>query len=171
MRSIPKRPARAVLIALTLVGMHGCGYSVRPPYDPGIRTVYVPMFTAITFRRDLNIQLTELVIKEIERRTPFKVVGSPQGADSTLEGVIAYADKNLLVEAPNNLPRHVLVSLLVTVKWTDNREGIEYKPVQPVVFANTMALYPELGETTSLAYQKSMAKLARDIVNAMEQPW
>jgi len=171
MRNLLGRPARAALIAMTLVGMHGCGYSVRPPFDPGIRTVYVPMFTAITFRRDLNIQLTELVIKEIEKRTPFKVVGSPEGADSTLEGVIAFADKNLMVEAPNNLPRHVLVSLLVTVKWTDNRDGIDYKPVLPVVFSNTMALYPELGETTSTAYQKSMSKLARDIVNAMEKPW
>lgn len=165
------RPARAAVFALAFLAAQGCGYSVRPPYDPGIRTVYVPMFTANVFRRDLNQQLTELVIKEIERRTPFKVVGSPEGADSTLEGAIAYADKSLMVENPNNLPRHVLVSLMVSVKWTDNRPTVDNKVVLPVVFVNMMALYPEIGETTSLAYQKSMSKLARDIVNAMEKPW
>ena len=61
-------------------GRAGCtGYSIRAPYDTRIKTVYVPVFKSITFRRDVNLMLTELVIKEIERRTPYKVVGSPRG--------------------------------------------------------------------------------------------
>ena len=55
----------------------GCtytGYSIRAPYDTRVKTVYVPVFKSVTFRRDINLMLTEMVIKEIERRTPYKVV-------------------------------------------------------------------------------------------------
>jgi len=161
----------AVLAAAVLVAGGGCGYSVRPPYDPNVHTVYVPIFQSLTFRRDINLQLTEAVIKEIEKRTPYKVVGSPEGADSTLEGLISYDMKNLLVENPNNLPRQLTILLTISVKWIDNRPGVPKKDVQPTVFFESMADYPELGETTVAAYEKLVIKLARDIVNTMEEPW
>lgn len=171
MPTMTVRAARAALAALVLAAPAGCGYSVRPPYDANIKTVYVPIFQSVSFRRNLNLELTELVMKEIEKRTPYKVVGSPEGADATLEGIINLADKNLMVENPNNLPRQLSVMLLVSVKFVDNRAGVEKKDVQPAIFVELVPLYPELGETTSSAFQKGMAKLARDIVNTMEQPW
>ena len=38
-------------------------------------------------------------------RTPYKVVGTPDGADTVLEGTINFANKNIVVENPWNLPR------------------------------------------------------------------
>src|SRR2546421_11872051 len=35
-------------------------------------TVYVPLFRSVSFRREVQLQLTELVTKEIEKRTPYK---------------------------------------------------------------------------------------------------
>src|SRR5438093_8693841 len=106
-----------VALVLVAVGPLGCGYSIRPPYDTSIRTVYVPIFRSFSFREDMNLKLTECVIKEIERRTPYKVVGSPEGADTTLSGIINYVDKITFVENPNNLPRHLITILSATVKW------------------------------------------------------
>ena len=46
-------------------------------YAPDVPTVYVPMIESDSFRRDLGERLTEAVVKEIELKTPFKVVGTP----------------------------------------------------------------------------------------------
>src|SRR5690349_4769187 len=75
------RAALAATAMLVLTFQAGCGYSIRAPYSKEVKTVYVPVFRSITFRRDVNLQLTELVIKEIERRSTFKVVGTQEGAD------------------------------------------------------------------------------------------
>jgi hypothetical protein len=49
-------------------------------------TVYVPIFRSQSFGHRENLVLTELVIKGIERHTPYKVVGSLEQADVVLEG-------------------------------------------------------------------------------------
>ena len=53
-------------------------------YAPDVATVYVPMIESDSYRRDLGERLTEAVVKEIELKTPYKVVGTP-AADSILQ--------------------------------------------------------------------------------------
>jgi hypothetical protein len=149
--------------------MAGCGYTLRPPYNAAVRTVYVPIFTSVVFRRDVNLQLTEELIKQIERRTPFKVVGKPEGADTTLSGTINFADKNLIIENPFNLPRQLTATLTATVSWTDNRT--EKKVGEPMVVSSTVNFFPEVGETSEAAFLKSVQRMATEIVNAMEDKW
>lgn len=162
---------RSFVLSL-LLALPGCGYSIRPPFDRTIRTVYVPVLKSVSFRRDLNIQMTELLQKEIERRTPFKVVGNPDGADTVLEGTILFVDKNAQVENPNNLPRQLVGNLTVEVRWTDNASGdTRTKKTPPVRVAEYLPFFPELGETTNLAFEKLMMKLVQDIVSMMEEPW
>src|SRR5690242_19847824 len=121
-RSKPRGLYAFVLFA-TLMGNAGCGYTLRQPFNRDIETVYVGVFKSQTFRRDQNIDLTNMIQQEIRQRTPYKVVGSPEGADARLEGTITYVDKNVQVESPNNLPRHLLASMTATVTFTDNRTG------------------------------------------------
>ena len=116
MRSLPIRAARAVIVALALAGPTGCGYSIRPPFDANIKTVYVPVFRSFSFYKDINFRLTELLIKEIKDLTPYKVVGSPEEADSTLEGITRFFEKNIMLENPYNLPRHLSASITVEVR-------------------------------------------------------
>ena len=137
MRSVRRLPdptarpgPRAGRWPLLAPGCKVTGYSIRPPYDTRIKTVYVPVFKSITFRRDVNLMLTELVIKEIERRTPYKVVGKPEEADTTLEGTINFSDKNMIVENPFNLPRQLTSTMIVDVTWTDN-QAEEKKDPEP----------------------------------------
>src|ERR1700749_791448 len=88
--SFPRRTALRELfvavVALPLVGLVGCvGYHVGTAslYSPDVATVYVPMIESDSYRRDLGERLTEAVVKEIELKTPYKVVNSPD-ADSVL---------------------------------------------------------------------------------------
>ncbi len=169
------RPIARLALGLALVaGLPGCkstGYSFRPPYSAQVKTVYVPVFKSITFRREVNLYLTEMVIKEIERRTPFKVVGSPdQPHDSTLEGTITYAEKNVVVENPNLLPRQLTSTMVIAVTWTDDK-AVEKKNPNPAIVSDTFNFYPEIGETAEAAFYRTAEKMAIQIVNMMEEPW
>jgi hypothetical protein len=163
--------ATGLATALVLLGA-GCGYSIRPPYSNSIKTVYVPIFKSISFQRDVNLRLTELVQKEIANRTPFKVVGSPEGADATLEGTVTLVDRNLYVENPQNLPRELQQQVIVNARFIDNRTGDEkIAKIPPVMVSELAYFFPELGETTQLGTYKTMQKIVEQIVGMMEQPW
>lgn len=152
---------RQVLLgALASLGSVGCGmtgYSIRAPFDTTIKTVYVPIFQSITFRRDINFQLTQLVQYEIERRTPYKVVSDEEDADTTLAGSINYTDKNIIVENPNNLPRQLTTMVIVAVTWTDNRLA-EKVNTNPDLISQSFNFYPEIGESTEAAFYRTAEK-------------
>jgi hypothetical protein len=171
----PKRIRRAMAVALATALIAGCGYTVRPPYDPNIRTVYVPPFRSRTFRRDVNLMLTEEVIKEIERRSPFKVVGKESLADTTLAGEINFTDKNVVVENPFNLPRQLNATLTASVSWTDNRaKKVIGDPIMnngAMTVTTIYNFFPEVGETSEAAFLRSCQSMAKEIVGAMEQKW
>jgi hypothetical protein len=161
----------ALTAGLLGLGLGGCGYSVRAPFDSSIKTVYVPVFRSVSFRRDLNLQLTELVIKEIERRTPFKVVGTPEGADTILDGTVNFADKNIIVENPFNLPRQLTATVNVAVNWTHNPPTKEEIDRLPTVVGEAVNFVPEVGESAESAFYRTNEALAKQIVDMMEKAW
>ena len=145
--------------------------SIRAPYDTRIKTVYVPVFKSITFRRDVNLMLTELVIKEIERRTPYKVVGTREEADTILDGTINFADKNIIVENPFNLPRQLTATIQASVNWIHNPPLDYEKNRAPTLVSETVNFAPELGETSVTAFYRANQNLATQIVDMMETAW
>ncbi|WP_169972835.1 LPS assembly lipoprotein LptE [Tautonia rosea] len=161
----------AAIAALAVIG-GGCGYSLRAPFDESIRTVYVPIFRSFSFRDDLNIRLQEELIKEIENRTTYRVVDSPEKADTILSGTVLYAQKFNAVVSPNNLPRQLFADLTIEVSWEDLRNPTDPDKEPPkVTLTQTVPFFPEPGETAFLAYQEAIRRAAVDIVNMMEEPW
>jgi hypothetical protein len=129
------------------------------------------MFTSVNFTRNINYQLTEMLKNEIQNRTPYKVVGTPEQADAKLEGTITLVDKNLFVENPNNLPRQVQQMIQVNVRFTDIRSE-ESKDKSILVPVNdTAPFFPEIGETSQLGQYKTMQKMVGQIISMMEEPW
>lgn len=99
------------------------GYTTKPNYDTCIKTVYVPIFENKTFRRGMEFDLTRAVIKEIEWKTPFKVVSNREGADTELTGTIAAFNKNILNRNQLNEQRETETVLTVAIVWKDLRNG------------------------------------------------
>ena len=171
------RPTLALAAMALLVA--GCAtYHVGNAslYPCNIRTVYVPMFESDSYRRFLGQRLTEAVMKEIEAKTPYKVVGSPN-ADSVLTGRITSETKRVLVEDPFDNPREVETAFRVLVRWTD-RHGDEVQrmtavpcPAELTLVGATGALVPEVGQSITVAQQKAIDRLATQIVGMMETPW
>jgi hypothetical protein len=162
-----------------LTAVSGCvGYQVGnwTLYPNHIRTVYVPIFESSSFRRNLGERLTEAVIKEIEAKTPYKVVGTPN-ADSVLAGRIVGEGKRVVVENRFDEPRKEEVDLHVQVRWVDHRgsvirqmDAIPLPPEFSMVGA-TAVVVPEVGQSIATAHQQAIQRLAEQIVGMMETPW
>lgn len=157
----------------------GCaGYRVGNAtlYNQEIRTIYVPVFDSASFRRHLGEQLAEAVVKEIELRTPYKVVGRPP-ADSILTGRILEEGRSTVIPGRVGGPRESDVRLVVQVAWIDNRGNLLREsgsiplPTGTETITETSQLFPEYGQSTATAYQQAIKRTAQQIVGMMEQPW
>lgn len=177
------RSSRLAAVLLSFVAasaaVGGCAryrVGVQSLYSCNIRTVYVPIFESESYRRYLGERLTEAVQKEIERRTPYKVVGTPN-ADSVLTGRIRTETKGVSLEAPTDEARELQYYMTVDVQWID-RNGCEVQPMKAaplpaslVNLLNNNSFYPEVGQSISTAQQEAVNELARQIVGLMEAPW
>jgi hypothetical protein len=99
------------------------GYTTKPNYDDNIKSVYVPIFANITFRRGLEFDLTQAVIREIQLKTPFKVVSNRECADTELTGKIINLNKLMLNRNQLNEVREAETTLTVEIVWRDLRTG------------------------------------------------
>lgn len=170
-------PRWPLLLAVALLG--GCAqYQIGADtlYPAHIRTVYVPVFRSASFRRDLGERLTEAVVKEIEAKTPFKVVSAPD-ADSILTGEIVSDSKHMLVVTPDGDPREDEVGVQVRVNWIDRAGGALRSDMQvpfdsgPMHINSTAKVVPEVGQSTVTGQQQAICKAAQQIVAMMEAPW
>jgi hypothetical protein len=168
------------LISATMLCASGCAaYRLgnETLYAPDVSTVYVPMIESDSFRRDLGERLTEAVIKEIEAKTPFKVVGTPD-ADSVLAARLVGERKHVTVENQNDDPRAIEISMAAEVSWLNRRRQPlcppTTLPLPPDLFipmGQTAALLPEAGQSVESQYQVAIERLAQQIVATMEEPW
>ncbi|MCE9629484.1 MAG: hypothetical protein K8S94_02025 [Planctomycetia bacterium] len=173
----------ACLLVPALLGIAGCaGYRFgnNTLYAPNVRTVYVPMIQSDSFRTtpaiDIGERLTEAVCKEIEKRTPFKVVGSDGAADSVLTARIVADTKRMVVESPTDQSRSVQMNYQALVTWADRggtviASGEVPLPAATVDVGQSASLVPEFGRSVVSTQQEAIIKLAQQIVGLMEEPW
>jgi len=168
-----------VLYAVLFLLLTGCAsYRVgnQTLYAPDVRTVYVPMIETNSFRRDLGERLTEAVVKEIELKTPFKVVGTPD-ADSVLSARMVGETKRVTIENQNDDPRAVEINMAVEITWLNRRRAPLRAPTTLALppdllpVANTSTLIPEAGQSIATSQQQAIVRLAQQIVSTMEEPW
>ncbi|MCS7045744.1 MAG: LPS assembly lipoprotein LptE [Gemmataceae bacterium] len=99
------------------------GYTTAPTYDCSIQTVYVPIFENASFRRGLEFDLTRAVIREIEAKTPYRVVNRRDQADTELLGRLVNRRKAIINTTQVGETRESEVLLAVELQWRDLRPG------------------------------------------------
>ena len=181
----PLAPPNTHILALAgLLAMCGCaGYHFgnQGLYPTEIETIHIPVFQSSSFRRDLGEELTEAVIKEVEKRTPYRVVPDAD-ADSVLLGRITNNTKRLLMETRRGDSREEEYDLVVSVRWVNRRgdvirQGPPLKVPGEAVDKNAVDINsashftPEYGQSTASAQLTAIQQLARRIVDLMETPW
>lgn len=169
----------AWLAAIAMVCLSGCAayrFGSASMFRPGIRTVHVPIVRNDTFRHDLGVRLSEALVKEIDRRTPYKVTGDPN-ADSTLSCRITNESKRVLTETSSDDPRALDAALAVQATWTArNGELLMQNSVIPsnefaIRFGQDSRFVPEAGQSVDTATQVAIENLAERIVSQMEMRW
>lgn len=180
---MPYRASQPASCHLTLVAsvliLAGCStYQLGNAnlYRPDIRTVHVPVFESESLRRNLGERLTEAVVKELERRSPYKVVG-PGEADSVLSGRITRESKRVTGLTRNSDVRSYDSDFVVQVRWVNRRGEVLLQqanlPVPQAILETTANanFIPEAGQSLATAQQRALERLAQDIVSQLETWW
>ena len=168
--------ACAVPSTMAICGCAAYRFGAASLYPPDIQTIYVPVFESDSFRRNLAEFLTEAIVKEIELKTPYKVVGTPQ-ADSVLSGKITTDTKRVIIEDAYDFPRETQVNLSVEVRWVNRRGDLVSQPTAVplpqslAILSGDGALVPEFGQSVATAQLQAIQSLATQIVSLMETPW
>lgn len=173
--------ATPLLLAVGLLAVGCAGYRAGAGslYAPDVATVYVPMVESDSFRRDLGERLTEALIKEIELKTPYKVIASPN-ADSLLEVHLRGDRRAVQAEDQFDNPRVFANELVAEASWI-NRRRLPLAPTRtiglPQGFGDAVGvsqstpLIAEAGQSLASQQQLAIARLAEQIVGVMEEPW
>ncbi len=124
-----------LLLALVALMLPSCawdgnftllGYSTRPNYDTKYKTVKVnifknPTFWAVVPVPGLEMELTKAIVREIEAKTPYKVVQN--NADTEISGTIKSFTKGVLNYNPLYEVREVETTLTAQILWRDLHTG------------------------------------------------
>ena len=163
---------------LLLPGCTSLGYQVGSSslFGQDVQTVYVPIVEADPTRRHLAERLTEAISKQIEARSPYKVVGRPS-ADSVLECRIVKKNQQVSLVDPFNDPRQMTGDLVVQVRWRDRRSQDLRQFDVPVwneratQITASDSMVAEFGHSLLISEQRQIDRIAAQIVGMMESPW
>ncbi len=146
------------------------GYSLASSYDASIRTVSVPVFANSTYAPGLEVALTEAIIKEITRSTPWAVDQS--GGDTTLSGSLTKSELRNLSNSPQTgFVQEMGVQLTVDFSWKDNRTGKTLVSRRNFTVMETFVPERRSGERLELGQSAAVDRLARDIVTELRSTW
>lgn len=159
----------ALVAAVAMPTLVGCGYSARPPFPRHVGTVYVEMFQSREFRRGLEFMLTEALQKEILQSTPYRIADQ-QSADTILTGEVLEVRQGVLGRHfETGRPREQQATYVIRLQWRDLRSG-QVLADNPR-FVQAVEYIPPVGETFHDASVRAMDELAERIVEQMMEPW
>jgi hypothetical protein len=195
-------PCRRWIIALSLMlpVLAGCtsdghfslfGYTTQPPFDPTIRTVYVPIALNTTYLRGIENDLTAAVIKELGT-SPIRVTSDRCRADTELIMKVVTTGKSTVIINQLGENRNAETRINIEVVWRDLRPGhtgdILSNPKRfdeqelplpgeprakapvavPLLVTPTASYVPELGGSDASSRFLLVNRAAKQIVQMME---
>ena len=171
----------ALCASLCLVAGCCCaGYQIGPAglYNTEIRTVFVPMVEADTYRNSFAERLTEAICKKITEQTPYALASADE-ADSVLSVKLTSEYQSVTAFNRYNDTRQKNVNLTAIAVWTDQHNSRALARSKPIPLNDESGvsidaqsyLVAEMGQSTATAQQEAIDRLASQIVGLMETPW
>lgn len=162
-------------LALLLALLPACatdptrGYTLASAHNERIQSVSVSLFRNDTFEPGLEAELTDAIIREIRRTTPWRVT---RDAQTTLSGVIRAADLiPLATVRGTGLTQEALATLQVDFTWTHNRTGQTLSQRLGFAASGTFVPARPVGERIDHGRRTAIERLARDIVAELRSNW
>lgn len=169
-----------MLLFLTLAGsvlaLVACtssvlGYRPGAGYESDVGTIAVELFDNQTFSPGTESMLAEAIIKDLQRRTPYRVTGTER-ADTVLTGSIVSEDLvTLSLGRATGMVQEQAVRLTVDFAWSDRRSG-EVR-VSRRGFSASEAFVPSrgVGERIDVGRIGATQELASAIVAEIRGGW
>ncbi|MFN0134469.1 MAG: LPS assembly lipoprotein LptE [Phycisphaerales bacterium] len=147
------------------------GYSFASTRSEQVRTVAVPIFDNQTFHHGLEADLTDAIIKEIQRTTRWVVVPTEK-AQTTLTGSITSAElRQLSTSSSTGLVQEVGMELSADFDWRDARTGTFLVRRRGVKSLESFVASRPTNERIDLGRHASAQELARVIVSELRAAW
>ncbi len=166
-----RRTVLMLALAATAGGLIGCGYASKELFPTEYRTVSAPIFENRTFYRGVEFELAEALTKQIESRTPYKVV-APGVSQTILEGTITRIQQTQISRRrPGGVPQEVELTVTVDFRWKDLIAGKLIRDRRGFQAVGRYIPTSGIGEPFEVAQHQAVQRLARDIVSTMQADW
>ncbi|MEM1165190.1 MAG: LptE family protein [Planctomycetota bacterium] len=171
MRGVVAAVCVAVIAAIG-VSLTGCaGYQFGSTYRQEYGTIAVPIFGNTTYQYGYESEVTDAVIKEIHRTTPYKVVAASD-ADTVLSGTIIGADlQNLVNDSETGLVQELAVILTVNFEWRDSRSGELLLGRRGYSASGLFVPDFDAAERLETGQSRAADRLAKDLVRELRSAW
>lgn len=164
------RRCGAVAWLCVVLLLSGCGYSTTELYPTQYTTVTVPNFENRSNDRVVEFTLREALIKDLEQRTPYKVVSGTGLADTQLTGTVTRVDRQLISRDPSaGLPQEIEVTVTVDFQWRDLRTGQVIRGFRGLSSSGQFVPNRTIGEFDNDGVRLAVSRLAADIVSRMRE--
>ena len=170
------RPAALVLaVGLVLAWLGACasdpsrGYSFASSFDDRVQSVSVSVFENATFHPGLEADLTQALIRRVQRDTPWRVLG-PSTAQTTLSGEITDVQINRITQdSEGGISQQVAVRVRADFVWRSAVTGRVLAERRGV--AATETFIPAAGEPIEVGLAAAADEMAGAILEAMRSVW
>lgn len=165
------------LFSIFIFSLAGCsndptmGYSSSSLYATQFKSVAVPIFANDTMVREMEFMLTDAVIKEIEARTPYKILGE-QYADTLITGTIRSVDLRTISQSrTTGLDNEVMITVVMDFEWLNLRSGGRIMGRKN--FSSSALFVPSRpsAEPIEMGQFAVIQQLSQDIVDQMQSSW
>lgn len=147
------------------------GYSFAPAYRTDVQTVAVPIFQNDTFFHGVETRLTESVVNEIRRQTPYRVAMG-DAAQTELIGTVTSVELLALTQGrETGLVEEQGVRITIDFSWRDARTGKVLMERRNFTAARSFVPAEGVGERLDTGETQTVQRLARDIVAEMRSGW
>ncbi len=168
---------RAAIALLGALALGSCaddpskGYSFGTTTGADARTIRVDVFENYTLTKDVEVELTEAIIKEIQRSTRLRVVRDGQG-DTQLSGVVRVLDfRRVARDSLTGLTDEMSVKISVDFDFKDARSGAVLVSRRGFSGVDTFVSGHGTGESVDVGRRAAEQRLAKDIVGEMGVGW
>lgn len=147
------------------------GYSSTSLYAKQYKSVAVPIFQNDTMQRTIGFMLTDAVIKEIQTRTPYNVIGE-QFADTLLTGTIKKVELDQISQSrTTGLDNEMLIKVTINFEWLNLQSG--GRIVGRENFTSSALFIPSQpsSEPIEVGQFAVVQQLACEIVDQMQASW
>jgi Lipopolysaccharide-assembly len=161
-------PALVLALATSLLaGLAACGYHAGLILPEGVRTVAVPVFDNDTFRREIEVELTQAVAGELSGRTPLRIVADAADADLVVRGRIQSFEQRVLADRGRNTITESSVVVGVKVVLENRLAGTR----KTLALTTREPFSTFKGQSLASARAEAFENLAEQIAHALEGDW